>query len=368
MKYVDEFRNPDLIKRTLEKINQTLDDDDHFRIMEACGGHTYSIFHFGLQDLLSDNIEFIHGPGCPVCVLPTGRVDEGLSIVAEEENVIFTAFGDVMRVPGQSGTPLSYKARGLDVRMIYSPLDALKMAQDNPEKKVVLFAIGFETTAPSTALTLLRAKELDVDNFFVYSNHVKIVPVLQSVLDQPNMKIDGFIGPGHASVVIGSSPYDIIAEKYRKPIVVAGFEPLDLLQAILMLIKQLKAGEARVENQYTRVVKDDGNKAAIEVMKQVFEERDTFDWRGLGAIDYSGLKLRSEFAKWDAEVQFDIENIEMEENPKAQCGDVLKGMLKPNECQLFGKRCTPENPVGALMVSSEGACATYYNHLFSMIE
>jgi len=367
MKYVDEFRNPELIKKTLDEIHQTVEPGKSYRIMEACGGHTYSIFHFGLQQLLPDNIEFIHGPGCPVCVLPTGRVDEGLSIAAENEDVIFTAFGDVMRVPGQSGTPLSFKAKGHDVRMIYSPLDSLDLAIKNPDKKVVLFAIGFETTAPSTALTLIRARELDIDNFFVYSNHVKIIPVLQSVLDQPDMKIDGFIGPGHASVVIGSSPYDIIAEKYFKPVVVAGFEPLDLLQSTLMLIKQLNAGEAKVENQYTRVVKDEGNIAALKTMDEVFENRTSFQWRGLGAINNSALKLKPRYAKWDAEVQFDVEQIEVQEDTDAQCGEVLKGMMKPNECQLFGTVCTPENPVGALMVSHEGACATYYNHKYSNI-
>lgn len=367
MKYVDEFRNPELIKKTLDEIHRTVSPGEKYRIMEACGGHTYAIFHFGLQDLLPDNIEFIHGPGCPVCVLPIGRVDEGLSIAAKNEDVIFTAFGDVMRVPGQSGTPLSFKARGFDVRMIYSPLDALDLALKNPDKKVVLFAIGFETTAPSTALTLIRAKELNVENFFVYSNHVKIIPVLQSVLDQPGMKIDAFIGPGHASVVIGSFPYNIIAEKYDKPVVIAGFEPLDLLQATLMIIKQLKKGESRVENQYTRVVKDEGNLAALKTMDEVFENRTTFEWRGLGLINNSALKLKPKYSKWDAEIHFDVEKVEVKENKDARCGDILKGMLKPNECKLFGKVCTPENPVGALMVSNEGACATYYNHLYSNV-
>lgn len=365
MKYIDEFRNPELIRRTLDEIERIIEPGDHFRIMEACGGHTYSIFHFGLQELLPKNIEFIHGPGCPVCVLPLGRVDEGLSLAAKNDDVIFTAFGDVMRVPGKYGSPLNYKATGTDVRMIYSPLDALDIAMKNPDKKVVLFAIGFETTAPSTAITVLRAKELDIDNFFVYSNHVKIVPVLQSILDQPNMKIDGFIGPGHASVVIGAHPYNIIAEKYKKPIVISGFEPLDLLQSILMLIKQLKRGEAKVENQYKRVVLDEGNVSALTMMDQVFENRPSFEWRGLGAIHNSALKLKPEFAKWDAEVHFNVEKINVEENKDAQCGDVLKGMIKPNQCKLFGKVCTPENPVGALMVSSEGACATYYNHMYS---
>ncbi|WP_245989587.1 hydrogenase formation protein HypD [Ureibacillus thermophilus] len=365
MRFVDEFRNPELIRKTLDEIERIIEPDDHFRIMEACGGHTYSIFHFGLQELLPKNIEFIHGPGCPVCVLPPGRVDEGLEIASKNSDVIFTAFGDVMRVPGKKGSPLNYKAMGTDVRMIYSPLDALNIAIKNPDKKIILFAIGFETTAPSTAITVLKAKELDIDNFFVYSNHVKIVPVLKSILDQPNMRIDGFIGPGHASVVIGAHPYEIIAKEYKKPVVISGFEPLDLLQSILMLIKQLKNGESKVEIQYKRVVMEGGNVSALEIIDQVFEDRPAFEWRGLGAIQNSALKLKPEFAKWDAEVQFNVEKITIEENKDAQCGEVLKGMLKPNQCKLFGKVCTPDNPVGALMVSSEGACATYYNHLYS---
>lgn len=365
MKFIDEFRNPELIRKTLEELEKIVEPDDHFRIMEVCGGHTYAIFHFGLHELVPKNIEFIHGPGCPVCVLPPGRVDEALSLAEKHEDVIFTAFGDVMRVPGKNGSPLTYKAMGVDVRMIYSPLDALDIAIKNPDKKVLLFAIGFETTAPSTALTVLRAKELDVDNFFVYSNHVKIIPVLESILAQPGMKVDGFIGPGHASVVIGAEPYNIVAEKYKKPVVISGFEPLDLLQSILMLIKQLKNGETKVENQYKRAVADEGNVRALQVMDQVFEDRKIFEWRGLGGIHNSALKLRPEFAKWDAEVHFNIEKINIEENKEARCGDVLKGIIKPNQCKLFGKVCTPENPVGALMVSSEGACATYYNHMFS---
>lgn len=365
LRYMDEFRNPELIRKTLDEIERMIEPHEHFRIMEACGGHTYAIFHFGLQELLPKNIEFIHGPGCPVCVLPPGRVDEVLSIATKNHDVVFTAFGDVMRVPGKFGSPLNYKATGTDVRMIYSPLDALNIAIKNPDKKVILFAIGFETTAPSTAITLLKAKELDIDNFFVYSNHVKIVPVLQSILDEPNMKIDGFIGPGHASVIIGAHPYEMIAKQYKKPVVISGFEPLDILQSILMLIKQLKNGEAKVENQYKRVVLEEGNVSALEIMDQVFENRPSFEWRGLGAIHDSALKLRPEFSKWDAEVYFNVEKINIEENKDAKCGDVLKGLIKPNQCELFGKVCNPDNPVGALMVSSEGACATYYNHLFS---
>lgn len=364
MKYVDEFRNPELIRKTAEEIHRLVDPNYHYRIMEVCGGHTFSIFRFGLQNLLPENIEFIHGPGCPVCVLPMGRMDEGLSIATKDPKVIFTAFGDVMRVPGRHGSPLELKAKGVDVRMIYSPLDALKLALDNPDRKVVLFAIGFETTAPSTALTLLRAKELNVKNFFVFSNHVLVIPAIQSILDSKDMKVDAFIGPGHASAVIGEHPYEFIARDYKKPVVISGFEPLDLLQSILMILKQMNEGVAKVENQYQRVVPAEGNIPALEVMKQVFEVRDTFEWRGLGTIENSSLKLRPEFSQWDAEVHFTVDKGRSLEPEEAQCGNVLKGLVKPHQCKLFGKECTPEHPIGALMVSSEGACAAYFHHVY----
>jgi hydrogenase expression/formation protein HypD len=362
MKYVDEFRDPELIHKISEEIHRLVKPDDQYRFMEVCGGHTFSIFRFGMQHLLPKNIELVHGPGCPVCVLPMGRMDDGLSI-AQHPNVIFTAFGDVMRVPGKQGTPLELKARGADIRMVYSPLDALKIAMDHPDRQVVLFAIGFETTAPSTALTLMRARELDVSNFSVFSNHVLIIPAIQAILDSPDMYIDGFIGPGHVSSVIGAHPYEFIAKKYRKPIVISGFEPLDLLQSILMLVKQMKEGRFDVENQYSRVVPSEGNISALDVMKEVFEVRPLFEWRGLGTISQSALKLRPEFAKWDAEVRFQVGGTRVNDPQLAQCGDVLKGLLKPHQCKLFGKECTPEHPVGALMVSSEGACAAYYHYV-----
>jgi hydrogenase expression/formation protein HypD len=362
MKYVDEFRDPELIRKTLEEIHRLADPNYHYRFMEVCGGHTFSIFRFGLQNLLPPNIELIHGPGCPVCVLPMGRMDDGLSI-AQQPDVTFTAFGDVMRVPGQQGTPLELKAKGADIRMIYSPLDALKIAMDHPDRQVVLFAIGFETTAPSTALTLMRARELNVSNFFVFSNHVLIIPALRAILESPDMRIDGFIGPGHVSAVIGTRPYEFIGKDYGKPVVISGFEPLDLLQSILMLVKQMREGRSEVENQYRRVVPSEGNIPALNAMNEVFEVRPTFEWRGLGLISQSALKLRPEFSQWDAEVRFQVEGVRVAEPKAAQCGDVLKGVLKPHHCKLFGKECTPEHPVGALMVSSEGACAAYYHHV-----
>ncbi|QIA27581.1 hydrogenase formation protein HypD [Thermaerobacter sp. PB12/4term] len=363
MKYVDEFRDPELIRKTADEIRRIVDPNRHYRIMEVCGGHTFSIYRFGLQNLLPDNIELVHGPGCPVCVLPMGRMDDGLAI-AERPEVIFTAFGDVMRVPGRRGTPLELKARGADIRMVYSPLDALKLALDNPDRQVVFFAIGFETTAPSTALTLLRARSLGVRNLTVFSNHVLILPAIRAILESPDMRLDGFIGPGHVSTVIGARPYEFIPKQYGKPVVISGFEPLDLLQSILMLLRQLREGRAEVENQYARAVPWEGNRAALQAMAEVFEVRPFFEWRGLGFISQSALKLRPEFAEWDAEVRFGVQGVRVTDPKAAQCGEVLKGVLKPHQCKLFGKECTPEHPVGALMVSSEGACAAYYHHVY----
>ncbi len=361
MKFVDEFRDGDLIKKAAAEIKKHADTGRQYRIMEVCGGHTHSIYRYGLKDLLPENIDFIHGPGCPVCVLPMGRVDDGLEI-AQQSNAIFTAFGDMMRVPGSEGSPLEYKARGMDIRMVYSPLDALKVAEKNPERDVFFFAIGFETTSPSTALTLMRAKELGIENFSVFSNHVTIIPALRAILDSPDMRIDGFIGPGHVSTVIGCRPYEFVARDYKKPVVVSGFEPLDLMQSIIMILKQLNAGEPKVENQYARAVSWDGNRAALKVLGEVFELRPYFEWRGLGFISQSALKLSKAFEPWDAEVKFGVPGIRVTDPKAAQCGEVLKGVLKPIDCRLFGKECNPEHPIGALMVSSEGACAAQYQY------
>ncbi len=361
MKYVDEFREPALIRQAAAEIRRLADGHRHVRIMEVCGGHTHAIYRFALEDLLPRNVELIHGPGCPVCVLPMGRLDAGLSLAADH-HAIFATFGDVMRVPGRHGSPLQHMARGLDVRMVYSPLDALELARRHPDRQVVFFAIGFETTAPSTALTILRARELGVPNFSVLSNHVTIVPAIKAVLDSPGMRLDGFIGPGHVSTVIGCRPYDFIAHHYGRPVVVAGFEPLDLLQAIAMLLRQLRDGRAAVENQYRRAVPDAGNAPALRALAEVFELRTFFEWRGLGFISQSALRIRPPFAQWDAERRFDVPAIDVADPVAAQCGEVLKGVLKPHQCKLFGRECTPERPVGALMVSSEGACAAYYSH------
>jgi hydrogenase expression/formation protein HypD len=314
-----------------------------------------------LRDILPENVELVHGPGCPVCVLPTGRVDDGLAIVARDD-VILTCFGDMMRVPGTKGTPLELKARGADIRMVYSPLDALRIAEQNPSKHVCFFAIGFETTAPSTALTILRADALGIANFSVFSNHVTIVPAMKAILDSPDMRIDAFVGPGHVSTITGCRPYEFIARDYRKPVAVSGFEPLDILESILMVLRQLRAGEAKVENQYKRIVPWDGNPPALRAMAQVFELRPYFEWRGLGFISQSALAIKPQWARYDAERVFDVPGVRVTDPRGAQCGEVLKGVLKPPQCKLFGTECNPEHPVGALMVSSEGACAAYYRY------
>jgi hydrogenase expression/formation protein HypD len=362
VKYVDEYRDPKLIGAVAAEIARVADPARTYRIMEVCGGHTHAIYRYGLADVLPKNIEFVHGPGCPVCVLPTGRVDDGLAI-AEHPNVILACFGDMMRVPGTKGTPLEHKARGADIRMVYSPLDALRLAKENPSRHVCFFAIGFETTAPSTALTLLKAKTENVRNFSVFCNHVVVIPPMRAIVDAPEMQIDAFIGPGHVSTVIGTKPYEFIASEYHKPVVVSGFEPLDLMESVLMVLRQLAAGEAKVENQYRRIVADDGNAAALSAMEQTMQLRPHFEWRGLGSIPLSALSIRPEFSAWDAEVQFEVPGVRVADPSAARCGDVLKGVLSPPQCALFGKECTPERPVGALMVSSEGACAAHYRYV-----
>jgi len=361
MKFVDEFRDPEVINKTADEIRRLADPARHYRIMEVCGGHTHAIYRFGLKDILPANLELIHGPGCPVCVLPMGRIDDGLAL-AKDRNVIFTAFGDMMRVPGVQGSPLEHKARGMDVRIVYSPADALKLAKANPDRHVMFFAIGFETTAPSTALTLIRARAEGVHNFSVFCNHVTIIPAIRAILDSPDMRLDAFVGPGHVSTVIGCRPYEWIAANEHKPIVVSGFEPLDMLQSVVMLLRQLKSGVAKVENQYKRVVPWEGNRAALKAMSDVFELRPYFEWRGLGFISQSALRIRDSYSEFDAEQRFRVPGVRVTDPKAAQCGEVLKGVLKPAQCKLFGRECTPEHPVGALMVSSEGSCAAYYNY------
>ena len=359
MKYVDEYRSGELAKRLAGEIARLADRP--LRIMEVCGGHTHTIFRYGIEALLPAHVTMIHGPGCPVCVIPLGRLDDAMSIAARP-NVILTTFGDAMRVPGSKMSLQQAKAAGADVRMVYSPLDALKIARERPEREVVFFALGFETTAPSTAMTVLQAQRQGIGNFSLFSNHILIVPALRTLLDAPDMQLDGFIGPGHVSTVIGARPYDFVSRTYGKPVVISGFEPLDVLQSVYMVVKQIVESRAEVENQYTRAVFPDGNRKALDVIDEVFEPRAFFEWRGLGSLPRSGLKLRARYAAFDAERKFDLPGLQIADPKACQCGDILKGALKPWECKVFGSACTPETPIGACMVSSEGACAAYYNY------
>jgi hydrogenase expression/formation protein HypD len=358
MKFIDEYRQSDLARRLADQIAQLTTEP--LKLMEVCGGHTHTIFKYGIEDLLPPNIEMIHGPGCPVCVIPLGRTDDSISL-ALQPGVIFTTFGDMMRVPGSNTNLFDAKAAGADVRMVYSPLDALKIAKKNPDRQVIFLALGFETTAPSTAMTILQAAKEGVENFSVFCNHIMIVPALKAMLDSPDLKLDGFLGPGHVSTVIGTRCYDFVANEYGKPIVVSGFEPLDILQSAYMIVKQVVEGRAEVENQYSRVVLRDGNVKALEVIFDVFEPRDYFEWRGLGSIARSGMKLQKKYAAFDAELKFAVPGLKIADPKACQCGEILKGVKKPWECKVFGTACTPETPIGSCMVSSEGACAAYYN-------
>ncbi|MDX6209161.1 MAG: hydrogenase expression/formation protein HypD [Frankiales bacterium] len=361
MKFIDEFRNPELAEMLGREIATLVEPGRHYKVMEICGGHTHTIYRYGVQDYLPEAIELVHGPGCPVCVIPMGRVDDGIAI-AERDGVILTCFGDMMRVPGGRGSFLEANARGADIRMVYSPLDALRIAKANPDKQVVFYAIGFETTAPSTALTILRAAKDGVENFSVFCNHITITPAIKAILDSPDLQLEAFIGPGHVSTVIGCEPYEWISRDYGLPLVCAGFEPLDLLQSIYMIMKQFADGRCEVENQYTRVVPYQGNPVALAVMADVFTPRPFFEWRGLGSIPDSALQIAPKYAGFDAELRFEVPGVRVEDPKACQCGEVLRGVLKPWECKVFGTACTPEMPIGTCMVSSEGACAAYYNY------
>lgn len=359
MKFVDEFRDPAAARALVKSITEIAGDTE-WKFMEVCGGHTHTIYRHGIEHLLPENIELVHGPGCPVCVIPMGRIDDAMWL-AEQPDVVFTTFGDMMRVPGSRGSLLDAKARGADVRFVYSPLDALKIAVENPEKHVVFFAVGFETTVPSTAVTLLRAKTLGVKNFSVFSNHVTIVPPIKAILESPDLRLSGFLGPGHVSTVVGIRPYRFVPEVYGKPVVVAGFEPLDILASVHMLLQQYADGRCEVENQYARVVRPEGNTAALKLMAETFQLRPHFEWRGLGFISQSALKVHDDYADFDAEVRFSMPGVRVADPKACQCGEVLKGAIKPWECKVFGTACTPETPIGTCMVSPEGACAAYYN-------
>lgn len=368
MKYASEFRDPKAARALLAAIAKRADQigaikENPIHIMEICGGHTHSIFRYGLDKLVHEGIEFIHGPGCPVCVLPRSRVDEAIEI-ARRPGVILTTFGDAMRVPGTRESLLQAKAAGADVRMVYSPLDALALARRLPDREVVFFGLGFETTTPSTALAIQQAAREGLGNFSVFCNHITVPEPIRALLGDPDMVLHGFIGPGHVSMVIGVHPYDFIAKDFGKPIVVAGFEPTDLLQSVLMVLDQIAEGRAEVENQYARVVPEHGNPVSLAAMADVYERRPSFAWRGLGEIDASGLRVRAGYAAYDAEVKFGIGyGATPESEPEGcACGAVMTGRMKPTACPQFGKGCTPDMPLGALMVSSEGACAAYWQY------
>lgn len=366
MKYIDEFRDGDVARKIADRLAIEARGERQYSFMEFCGGHTHAISRYGVSELLPANVRMIHGPGCPVCVLPIGRVDMAIKL-ALEHDVIVCTYGDTMRVPASDSLSLTKaKARGGDIRMVYSAADALTVARDNPERQVVFFAIGFETTTPPTALAILRAQREGLKNFSVLCCHVLTPSAITHILESPEVRqygtvpIDGFIGPAHVSIVIGAAPYEHFAEEYRKPVVIAGFEPLDVMQAILMLVRQVNEGRAHVENEFTRAVDRDGNLAAQQKVSEVFELRPSFEWRGLGEVPYSALKIRPAFAEFDAERRFDVGYRPVADNKACECGAILRGVKKPTDCKIFGTVCTPENPVGSCMVSSEGACAAHY--------
>lgn len=365
MKYIEEFRDADFAKTLADAITTQADSNRHYRLMEFCGGHTHTIHRYGLPSLLPNNVEMIHGPGCPVCVLPIARIDKAIALASTSE-VILCSYGDMLRVPGSSQQSLlQAKARGADVRMVYSVDDALNLAILNPQKEVVFFAIGFETTTPPTAAIIKQAEKLQVKNFSVFCNHVLTPVAMDSLLNLQNTEkdaanLDGFVGPAHVSILIGSQAYEAVSQKYQKPIVIAGFEPLDVLHAILMLIEQINTNRSCVEIQYTRAVTREGNLRSQAMVAEIFELRSSFEWRGLGQIPESALQIRPTFAAFDAEKRFTLPEIKGIEHKQCDCGDILRGIKKPVDCKLFAKVCTPENPLGSCMVSSEGACAAVY--------
>ncbi len=362
MKYISEFRQQDLARQLSQAIAKTIDPDRHYRLMEFCGGHTHAIFRYGVQDLMPANVEFIHGPGCPVCVLPTGRIDNAIQL-AEWHDVILCTYADLMRVPATGrNSLLKAKAGGCDIRMVYSTQDVLKIACENPDRPVVFFAIGFETTTPPTAVAIQQAQTERLTNFSVLCNHVLTPAAMQAILDAPQpVAIDAFLGPSHVSTVIGSQAYEPFAERYSKPVVIAGFEPLDVMQSTLMLIRQINEGRHEVENEYSRAVTRQGNLKAQALMREIFELRPQFEWRGLGLIADSALKLKADYADFDAEHRFNLPASQTADVKGCECPAILRGAKKPQDCKLLGTVCTPENPMGSCMVSSEGACAAYWS-------
>ncbi|MFZ1098964.1 MAG: hydrogenase formation protein HypD [Steroidobacteraceae bacterium] len=368
MRYIRAFRDGTAARGLAQALAQQVDRGREYHLMEFCGGHTHAIFRYGVEDLLPGNVHLVHGPGCPVCVLAIPRLDAAIEL-ARQPDVTLVSYGDMLRVPAsRRRSLLKARAQGADVRMVYSALEAVEIAAAHPERQVVFFAIGFETTTPATAHVILEAQRRGLANFSVYCNHVLTPAAIQSILDSPEVRewgqvrVDGFIGPSHVSAVIGSRPYEFFAEEYQRPVVIAGFEPLDVLQAILMLVQQLNAGHARVENEFTRGVTREGNRKAQALVAEVFELRASFEWRGLGELPYSGLRIKSAYAALDAEKRFMIEARPVPENKACQCPAIIRGVRKPTDCALFGSPCTPHNPIGSCMVSAEGACAAYYKY------
>ncbi len=365
MKYVDEFRQRHLAEKLAGAIAAEAQPGRQYNLMEFCGGHTHAIFRYGVQYLMPANVRFVHGPGCPVCVLPIGRIDNAIQLV-EEHDVILCTYADLLRVPASGRKSLlKVKAAGADIRMVYSTQDALNIARDNPERQVVFFAIGFETTTPATAVAIQQAQALELKNFTVFCNHVLTPAAIQTILTSAaddGVSIDGFLGPSHVSTVIGSRPYEACAEAFHKPVVIAGFEPLDVMQSVLMLIRQLNEGRHEVENEYTRAVTRDGNQKAQTRVAEVFELRPTFDWRGLGLVPDSALRIREDYAAFDAERHFDLPAVRAADLKGCECAAILRGVKSPPDCKLFGTVCTPDDPRGSCMVSSEGACAAYWSY------
>ncbi|WP_028536392.1 hydrogenase formation protein HypD [Paludibacterium yongneupense] len=363
MKYIDEFRDGDLARGLAATIAREVDPARRYRLMEFCGGHTHAISRYGLNDLLPAAIELIHGPGCPVCVLPIGRIDSAIEL-ANRPGLILCSYGDTLRVPASGRLSLiKARAQGADVRMVYSCAEALTIAQQEPEREVVFFAIGFETTTPPTAVVIKQAAALGLKNFSVFSNHVLTPAAMAHIMESAaSVSLDGFIGPAHVSTIIGSRPYEAFAERYRRPVVIAGFEPLDVMQSILLLVRQINRGQARVENEFTRAVTPDGNVKAQACVDEVFELRDRFAWRGLGEVAHSALAIRDAYAAYDAERRFDIPMRVVADARACECGAILRGEKHPAQCKAFGTGCTPEHPIGACMVSSEGACAAHYTY------
>jgi hydrogenase expression/formation protein HypD len=366
VKYIDEFRDGAIARQLAASIARETRSDRRYHLMEFCGGHTHAISRYGIKDLLPANVRMIHGPGCPVCVLPIGRIDNAIELSARP-GMILATYADTMRVPASKGLSLQKaKARGADIRMVYSSADAVRIARENPEREVVFFAIGFETTTPPTAVAIRQAAELGLANFSVFCNHVLTPAAIANILESPEVRelgtvpLDGFIGPAHVSTVIGTQPYEFFAEEHERPVVVAGFEPLDVMQAILMLVRQLNEGRAEVENEFTRAVTREGNPKAKALVADVFELRRSFEWRGLGEVPYSALRIKEKYRAFDAETRYGIGYRSVADNKACECGAILRGVKQPTDCKVFGTVCTPENPIGSCMVSSEGACAAHY--------